>query len=118
MKKFHLTDTYALIIFDASLCDSVVSVLQSKSFAQLLSQFINKLKNDNDVTMNSLKGIKIEQFLDAYKLLYVFPFDDIYKNNPSLHKLLNKREDFYHFTEMFYDHWRTTERFGVLASSH
>lgn len=118
MKKFHLTDTYALINFDASLCDSEVSVLQSKSFAQLLTQFINKLKNDNDVTMNSLKGIKIEQFLDAYKLLYVFPFSDIYKNNPSLHKLLNKRDDFYHFTEMFYDYWRNIQRFGLMASSH
>lgn len=118
MKKFHLTDTYALINFDASLCDSEVSVLQSKSFAQLLTQFINKLKTENNVTMNSLRGIKIEQFLDAYKLLYVFPFSDIYKNNPSLHKLLNKRDDFYHFTEMFYDYWRNIQRFGLMASSH
>ncbi len=118
MKKFHLTNTYALINFDASLCDSEVSVLQSRSFASVLSQFINKLKHEKNVTMESFKGVTIEQFLDAYKLLYVFHFNDIYKNNASLHKLLNKRDEFYHFTEMFYDYWRSIQRFGLMASSH
>ena len=118
MKKFHLTDTYALINFDASLCDSEVSVLQSKSFAHVLSQFVDKLRRDKDVTMESLKTVKLEHFLDAYKLLYVFPFNDIYKNNPSLHYLLKKRDEFYHFTEMLYDYWRSLQRFGLIASSH
>ncbi|MDY0345832.1 MAG: phosphoenolpyruvate carboxykinase [Bacilli bacterium] len=118
MKKFHLTNTYALINFDASLCDSEVSVLQSRSFASVLSQFINKLKHEKNVTMESFKGVTIEQFLDAYKLLYVFHFNDIYKNNASLHKLLNKRDEFYHFTEMFYDYWRSIQRFGLMVSSH
>ncbi|MFA5421901.1 MAG: phosphoenolpyruvate carboxykinase [Bacilli bacterium] len=118
MKKFHLTDTYALINFDASLCDSEVSVLQSKSFANVLTQFINKLRADKDVTMESLDDIAIEQILDAYKLLYVFPFDEIYTNNPNLHHLLNKRDELYHFTEMFYDYWRSLQRFGLMASSH
>ena len=32
MKRFHLTDTYALINFDASNCESEVSILQSRVF--------------------------------------------------------------------------------------
>ena len=118
MKKFHLTDTYALVNFDASLCDSEVSVLQSRSFLMVLTQFIEKLRKNSDVVMEAFKHIRVTQFLDAYKLLYVYNFDEVYHKNPSLHPLLNKRDELYHFTEMFYDYWRSLQRFGLMASSN
>lgn len=117
MKKFHLTDNYALINFDASLCDSEVNVLQSRSFLTVLSQYIEKLRKNNDVLIEAFKNVKVSMFLDAYKLLYIYSFDEVYFKNPSLHPLLNKRDELYHFTEALYDYWRSLQRFGLMASS-
>jgi len=36
--------------------------------------------------------------------------------NPYLGKLLKNRDTFYHFTESFYDYWRSLERFGLITS--
>lgn len=118
MKKFHLTDSYALVNFDAAVCDSEVSVLQSRSFLLVLTQFIEKLRKNGDVIIEAFKGVKPIVFLDAYKLLCVFDFDEAYKKNPSLHVVLKKRDELYHFTEMLYDYWRSLQRFGLMASSN
>lgn len=118
MKKFHLTDTYALVNFDAAICDSEVSVLQSKSFLMVLTQFIEKLRKSGDVLIESFKNVKPAMFLDAYKLLCVYDFEEVYHKNPSLHALLKKRDELYDFTEMLYDYWRSLQRFGLMASSN
>ncbi len=117
MKKFHLTENYALINFDASLCDSEVTIIQSKSFEAVLVQYIKLLRKNKDIIMTELKGIRVQEILDTYKLLLIYDFESVYKKNHELHHLLKKRETLYHLTEKFYDYWRKLERFGLMASS-
>lgn len=118
MKRFHLTETYALINFDASNCESEVSVLQSRSFLEVLTQFINKLKSEKDILIEPFKDVTISQFHDAFKLLYLYSYQETFYKNPSLQHLLEHQDELYHLTEAFYDYWRDLQRFGLMSSSH
>jgi len=115
MKRFHLTDTYVLINFDASNCDSEVSILQSHSFLDVLAQFIYKLRIENNILIEPFKGISVHLFHDAFKLLYVYTYEDVTKKNPALTGLLFHRNELYHLTEAFYDYWRDMQRFGLVS---
>ncbi|TVP86412.1 MAG: phosphoenolpyruvate carboxykinase [Acholeplasmataceae bacterium] len=115
MKKFHLTDHYALINFDASACDSEVKIVSSKPFETVLTQFVKRLRKDKHPLMTVLKGIRTTMILDAYRHLLIWNYDDVLKRNPGLVVLLRQRDAFYRFTESFYDYWRRIERFGVMA---
>ncbi len=116
MKKFHLTKTYAIINFDATLCDSEVNIISSKSFEAVLVQFVRKLRLEKSPIMDDLKGVRVQCIHDAYKLLLMWDYQDVINKNPYLNKLLSQQDAFYHFTETFYDYWRKLERFGVIAS--
>lgn len=117
MKRFHLTTNYALINFNASLCDSEVNIVSSKSFEMVLAQYIRKLRLEKDALIKSFKGIRISMIHDAYKLLLIYDYQDIDKKNPSLSSLVKKRNEFYRFTENFYDYWRKLERIGMILGN-
>ena len=117
MKKFHLTETYALINFDAAIYDSEVSILHAKGFESVLAQFVKKLRKDKDPIIEAFKGVKVKQILDVYKVLYVYEFKEALKRFDNLNLILINRTCLYHFTEAFYDHWRDIQRFGFMASS-
>ena len=117
MKRFHLTTNYALINFNASLCDSEVNIVSSKSFEMVLAQYIRKLRLEKDALIKSFKGIRISMIHDAYKLLLIYDYQDIDKKNPSLSSLVKKRNEFYRFTENFYDYWRKLERIGMILAN-
>lgn len=117
MKRFHLTDHYALINFNAVLCDSEVHIVSSKSFEMVLSQYIRKLRKNKDLLVQDFKGIRIQMIHDAYKLLLIYDYLDVDKKNPALMPLLAKRSAFYRFTESFYDYWRKLERIGMVIGN-
>lgn len=117
MKKFHLTDSYALINFDAAIYDSEISILQTKAFENVLRQFVKKLRFTKDPIIEPFKGVTIKQFLDAYKVLFIYPYKKALKNFSDLYAILKHRTCFYEFTEGLYDHWRNIQRFGLMASS-
>lgn len=117
MKRFHLTNSYALINFNASLCDNEIQIVSSKSFEMVLAQYIRKLRQEKDILMIQFKGVSIHMIHDAYKLLLIYDYLDLDKKNTTLTPLLNKRDAFYRFTESFYDHWRKLERFGMVLAS-
>ena len=117
MKKFHLTRNYAIINFDASICDSEVKIIQSKSFEAVLVQFVRMLRDKKDPIMLSLKGIRTSMMLDTYKILLIYDFETMKRKTDTLDSLLSKRDEFYRFTEMFYDYWRKLERFGIIQGN-
>ncbi|MBU1143540.1 MAG: phosphoenolpyruvate carboxykinase [Firmicutes bacterium] len=117
MKKFHLTKNYAIINFDASICDSEVKIIQSKSFEALLVQYVRVLREKKDPIILSLKGIRTSMMLDTYKLLLIYDFETMKRKTDTLDALLSKRDEFYRFTEMFYDYWRKLERFGIIQGN-
>ncbi len=117
MKRFHLTNNYALINFNASLCDSEVNIVSSKSFEMVLAQYIRKLRLEKNALIQSFKGIRISMIHDAYKLLLIYDYQDIDKKNPSLIPLIKNRNEFYRFTESFYDYWRKLERIGMILGN-
>jgi energy-coupling factor transporter ATP-binding protein EcfA2 len=114
MKKFHLTDTYTLINFDTAPCDSEVAILGSRPFEMVLYRFIQNMRKSSDPLMEPFAGIRKKMFLDAYKMLMVYPYEDVMRRDQGLAVLLNHREAFYRFTEALYDDWRKLERFGIM----
>jgi len=117
MKRFHLTEHYALINFNASLCDSEIQIVSSKSFEMVLAQYIRDLRRQKDPTILKLKGVRVNTFHDAYKQLLIYDYEELLKKNPNLSVLLKERNAFYRFTEMFYDRWRKLERFGMILKN-
>lgn len=115
MKKFHLRENYAIINFDASICDSEVKVIQSKSFEAVLVQFTRKLRKEKHPIVEHLKGVRTASILDAYKLLLIYDFETIQRKQMIQIDLIKSRNAFYQFTEIFYDYWRKLERFGVMG---
>ncbi|MFH0766883.1 MAG: phosphoenolpyruvate carboxykinase, partial [Bacillota bacterium] len=116
MKKFHLTENYAIINFDATICDSEIKIISSKSFEYVLVQFVRKLRSEKSPIIDDFSGIRVSLIHDAYKLLLIWNYDDVKRKNTYLSELFKKRDAFYHFTESFYDYWRRIERFGIMAS--
>ncbi|MCF7931533.1 MAG: hypothetical protein K9K93_00005 [Acholeplasmataceae bacterium] len=116
MKKFHLTETYALINFDATSCNCEVSLLASRPFEMVLNRFIHNMRQTHDPLMESFRGIRKTMFLDTYKRLMVYDYETLLKRDEDLLPLLKARKAFYRFTEAFYDDWRKLERFGVIPS--
>lgn len=117
MKKFHLTDSYVLINFDASKLDSTTGILASKNFKQVFKQFVKVLKAEKHIIAESFYGISVSDVIDAYKLLMIYDFEQISKINPKLVKLGKVRNELFEFTNLFYDYWRKLERFGIMQSS-
>lgn len=114
MKKFHLTETYALINFETSNCDSATEVIASKGFSLVLAQFIRKMRKRRSSLMIDFKGIRVSVFLDAFKSLLIWDYESILKKNDSLYPLMKKRKAFERFTEAFYNDWRSLRRYGFL----
>ncbi|MFU8793711.1 MAG: phosphoenolpyruvate carboxykinase [Acholeplasmataceae bacterium] len=115
LKKFHLTETQAIINFDAYTCSSQLEILTSKPFEMVLTQYIKRLRKTKNPIMLHFKGLRTQQFLEAYKLLMVDTYDVCLRKYPHLGQLFKHRDDFYRLTEKFYDYWRKIERFGVIG---
>lgn len=116
MKKFHLTQSYALINFDASNCDTETDIIQSKSFEMVLTQFIKKIYAEKHPIMKTLPPLQVEELLNIYKLLLIYDTDFIasaYKTS----SLILYKEALYQLTELFYDDWRKVKRFGMMQTS-
>lgn len=117
MKKFHLTASYALINLDASNCESAEDIIQSKSFEQVLTQFMMQLNAEHNAILDEIGDVKVSEIITLYKLLFIYEFDFVVNSNHNLSCLTGRKAALYDFTEMFYDYWRKIERFGVIKSS-
>lgn len=115
LKKFYLSEHAAVINFDALYCESEAQIVSSRSFRLVLERFVVSLKKKNDRLIQEFNKVKSSDVLDAYKLLLVWNYYDVYQNNPYLRELLNQRGAFYRFTEKFYDYWRKIEKYGMIA---
>jgi len=109
MKKFHLTDHYALINFDSSSFVNELELIKSKSFEDVVSKFFTQYKKNQSgvILFDDVKTI-----IDVYKLLLVYDLDTVL----SMTSIQSKSTfiELYHFTEKLYDYWRKLERFGLM----
>lgn len=117
MKKFHLTDEYVLMNFDSSEIDSKVSIINSWHFQNVLRQFYTRLQKEDHEILKQLGYPTTQELLGFYRLLITHNFDQASQIDPNLIKFRTKRRPLLHFTNMFYDHWRALNRFGMMRSS-
>lgn len=115
MKKFHLTNRYAMINFDALMATSQVSIVNSRNFTLLLKDFVKKLKEEKHDLIDRLSNVTGKQVSDLYKQLLIHDVNTAFKNVKGLS--INSRKDLYLFTEELYDYWRNLTRFGFLKGS-
>lgn len=115
MKKFHLTDTYAIINFDAANIHSQSEIISSKSFYTILRKYISSLRKEKSILLIPLKSVKPLDIINFYKLLLVYDLKS------SIGQVKNIKESMvpaiYEFSENFYDYWRNLKRYGFLKSS-
>lgn len=114
MKKFHLTQKYAMINFGQLTCDTKTKILSSKEFVYVLSQYIKSLKQNDDILIAPFKKVKTSTFVEIYKLLILWTYDEIHEYD-HLKPILKHRDALYQFTEHFYDYWRKLERIGIIT---
>lgn len=115
MKKIHLTDSYALINFDAIDCSLQADVLQSNTFLQVVLNFMKCIGTRNCNLVDGIEGLEASDIIDFYKLLLVDNLDDAIKKHPNIEDRHIK--PLYNFTEELYDYWRNLERFGLVKGS-
>jgi len=115
MKKFHLSDTYALVNFDAIMANSQIDIISSKSFEDILKAFIKSLKKEKHDLTDRLKKVSARNILELYKQLMITDVKSAFRITDNLS--LKHRKDLYTFTELFYDYWRSLTRFGLLKGS-
>jgi len=116
MKKFHLTKRYALINFGQLTCDTKTKIISSKQFGFVLGQYIRFLKDKNDINISSFKKVKTSTFIEIYKLLILWDYDEIIHYD-HLKDVLKHRNELYKFTENFYNYWRKLERIGLITGN-
>ena len=117
MKKFHLTNKYALINFGQLTCDTKTKIISSKEFVYVLSQYKKVLKNKEDILISKFKNVKTSTFIEIYKLLILWDYEEVVENYTHLKYILKNREALYTFTENLYDYWRKLERIGILTGN-
>ncbi len=116
MKKFHLTKRYAMINFGQLTCDTKTKIISSKQFSFVLGQYIRSLKEQDDIHISSFKKVKTSTFIEIYKLLILWDYDEI-KSYTHLKDVLVHRNELYKFTENFYNYWRKLERIGLITGN-
>lgn len=116
MKKFHLTNSYTLINFDAFSCDTEVDIIESKAFAKVLDKFVKKLWQEKSPLLSNLTKEDTKLFLDMYKMLLVYEPKMISESSESFRFVNKNKTALYEITEQFYDYWRKLERFGLLRA--
>ena len=115
MKRFHVTNNYAIINFDAIEVNGQADILGTKGFENLLKNFINNLNETKNDLYNIVKDLKVIDLIDLYKLLLIYDTKDAFKNNGKIN--YKYRLDIYNFTEQLYDYWRKIARFGFVKAS-
>ncbi len=117
MKKFHITDEYTLINFDAFSCDTEAEIIDSAPFAKVLAMFIKKMRTEKDVLFQSFTKENTDKFLDMYKMLLVYDPKTISQMGKDLQFVNEHKTELYEITEKFYDFWRHFQRFGLMRAA-
>lgn len=117
MKKFHITDEYTLINFDAFSCDTEAEIIDSAPFAKVLAMFIKKMQIENDILLQKFTQENTQKFLDMYKMLLVYEPKTISKMSADLRFVNEYKTELYEITEKFYDFWRHFQRFGLMRAT-
>ncbi len=76
MKKFHLTDNYALINFDAINNKARTEIVSSTGFKQLFDNYYRSLKKSNSYLLSELQGVKSNDIGTLFKLLLIYDLDE------------------------------------------
>ncbi len=116
MKRFHLTNNYALINFDISKINTEVEIIQSGGFKRVLTAFVKQLYNTKHPLTLALPKINAQSILEVYKLLLIYEINEL-KGLKEAHLINNYQVLLYELTELLYDYWRNLERFGLIQLS-
>lgn len=115
MKKIHLTNTYALINFDATTNHTRASIISSKGFSELFKSYVRSLKKEKSYLLNELKKVEINDVIELYKLLLVYDLDSALRQVATVS--LQEARHIHDLTEGFYDYWRSLQRYGLIKAS-
>ncbi len=118
-KSFYQTEKMVVLNFTQVYCKSATEVLNSECFKMVFGSFVDHLVKHNKVDLvdllNLVKRPKLA-FIELFKLIHTFKYEEIVKIAPQFKEVLKRRELLYQLTEDFYDYWRKLERYSVIVA--
>lgn len=121
MKEYSLTDTVAILDFKKKYCTTATELLSSNMFREVFSRYVDKIVKKNNVYFLDLLNLSDspkEDFLDLFKIIYVFDMESISEYSKKYEAILRDREKLSELIEDFYDFWRHFERYGIVTSKY
>lgn len=115
MKKFHLTNNYALINFDAIYNHERAEIITSNGFKLLFNNYYRNLSKNKSFLLKELPGVNANDIVTLFKLLLIYNLDEALEKVPSVNKKHIK--PLYNLVENFYDYWRNLQRYGLVKGS-
>lgn len=120
-KEFSLSNGKAMINFTAKYCNTEESLLDSKGFKIILSEYLdNRKRNKSNIYKyinNCLNQDEISlELIKIFKFLIVLKADEIVKIDLRYKELLEDKDKFIGFIEDLYNFWRKLERYTIVEN--
>lgn len=121
LRELHFDGSQIILHTDGILCGSTAEVVGSRAFQAVLNIFLDHLLEKDDPILDALSpGIgTAEGRADLYKLLRHLsetPLEHAAKAVPGAKPYVENPRPLYMFMEMFYDFWRSFDRYLICHS--
>lgn len=117
MYKQIVNDKMVIMNFTEEYCKNEMEVLNSECFFKVFSAFVDSCvkhgKQDLIHLFNFFQNPK-ERFVDLFKLLCSFQYDEVSKISAIYSGVLKERHILYQLVEEFYNYWRRLERYSLI----
>ena len=116
---YELTDKMLILNFTQVYCKSATEVLNSDCFKDVFTGFVKHAEKHEKLDIVKLLNLvknPVEDFIDLFRLIHAFEYDEISKIKPEYSVVLAKRGALYNLVEEFYDYWRKLERYSYIVA--
>lgn len=120
MKEFSQTNGNVLMNFTVKYCQTEGELLASYGFEKVIKNYVRSLEKNERVLFLKFKEICgdkiVETFIKVFKLLIVFPLEEIKETNEEFKAIYENREALLEFIEGLYNYWRHLERYAIIQT--
>lgn len=117
MYKQIVNDKMVIMNFTEEYCKNEMEVLNSECFFKVFSSFVDSCvkhgKQDLIHLFSFFQNPK-ERFVDLFKLLCSFEYEEISRISAIYSGVLKERHILYQLVEEFYNYWRRLERYSLI----
>ena len=116
---YQLTNKMLVLNFTQVYCKSSTEVLNSDCFKDVFTGFVKHCRKHEKLDILKILDLTanpIEDFVNLFKLIHTFEYEEIENINPKYARVLKERGALYNLVEEFYDYWRKLERYSYIVA--